>query len=690
MSSPGIGAHLKDLRRLQSTKIEDAIISQQDDHVLSRYGDIAWDLSPFLPARNLRTRKINFDLKFSNGTCLVGPENAALLQSVKRFLYTRWRVKAPHSRKYISAKSVMNNWGQLKALLKWMVEHDINSFSGLTQELCLSYARDMNSALASGTKVLNLQILTTYFDLREHLDDQLPMYPWGDAPPTLLAKYSRKQLSNGSRPSTTEVIPLRILRLLVQGALDYIENRASNLLTIRDRVCAIQAEERVQMESRHHAAYPQGFASIYNNEIEYLSVKVSHAASSRLNKACAEVGIASFLEFKQEIFHLRTACYILCAVFSGMRDSELASLEVGCFAKRQGFDGEEFCWLKGMTYKLEEDPKPAEWMVPEIVGLAVDVATRLGAPQRERCRARIAEKKCILHDTAVLKSARSKLVLELVEAEKHQYALMFTEHSNGRLLALSGLSASRGILKFAEQLGINIEQDDIADVIKHEKVKIGQGWPFAVHQFRRTFAVYVARNLMGDVRYLREHFKHWSIDMTLHYTRHDEGVDSTVFSDVLTERDELQIVILEKWMTTDASLSGGGGKRIVRFRERGDIKTVHDMHDFCRRLGEDVFIRGTGHSWCMSSGNGCGGHGLYDAIRCIGCGEGVIDSANLQVWRGIRQQQIDVLSCDDLGASSWERSVQHLREAETILIELGDSFEPFPVPASPLMEGHCV
>lgn len=176
--------------------------------------------------------------------------------------------------------------------------------------------------------------------------------------------------------------------------------------------------------------------------------------------------------------------------------------------------------------------------------------------------------------------------------------------------------------------------------------------------------------------------------MTLHYTRHDEELDTTVFAEILSERDDLQAVILEKWMTTDTPLTGGGGKRILEFRERGDIKTVRDMRDFCRRLGEDVFIRGTGHSWCMASGNGCGGHGLYDVIRCVGCGEGVIDSTNLQIWHGIRQQQIDVLNCNDLGESSWERSVQHLREAENTLKELGESFESFSVPLSPFLKSH--
>jgi hypothetical protein len=111
------------------------------------------------------------------------------------------------------------------------------------------------------------------------------------------------------------------------------------------------------------------------------------------------------------------------------------------------------------------------------------------------------------------------------------------------------------------------------------------------------------------------------------------------------------------------------------------VKAVRDMRDFCRKLGESVFIRGTGHSWCMASGNSCGGQGLYDAVRCTSCGEGVIDSTHIDIWKGIRQQQIDVLQCPDLGTPSRERSLDHLRKAERVLAELGAQVPPFKLAA---------
>lgn len=684
---PDAETHLVDLSKVPQAGIPDIPVSIVGDRVLSRYCDNIWDLNPYLPTKNNRQTKIRFDLAFTDGSCLTDVKHIRLLESAKRFLYVRWRVKAPHSRKYISARTMLNNWMQLRAVLIWMVAEDLRAFGDLTSQRCLAYAANQKGKLKGSTQIINLQILTTYYDLADHLVDPLPEYPWGTTAPIFLADNQHVARARGVRLATTEVIPARIMRVIVQRALDYVENHARRLLAVRDKILAVRKIERAKLHATHRIRYPDGFASIYRDEEQYLAVRLSHVAASSINKVCAQHGFESLGDFNRELIRLRTACHVTCAVFSGMRESELASLEVGCFSKREGFDGDTFCWLQGLTYKLERDPTPAKWMVPEIVGVAVDVATKLGAPTRTVCAGRILTIENTLKITTLQSNVKDKLLAELDEAKKHRYSLLFTERENGRILALGGASASNALREFSQSAGAIVEQQDMQGVINHEKVRVGEVWPLASHQFRRTFAVFVARNLLGDVRYLREHFKHWSIDMTLHYARHDDSVDVTVFSDVLTERDELQAIIMEKWIKTDAPLSGGGGARITTFRHRGDVKTVSDMREFCRRLGEDVYVRGTGHSWCLASGNGCGGHGLYDAVLCTACGESIIDSTHLLVWRGIRQQQIEVLQCPDLGQPSRQRCIEHLRKAEKILTDLGDVITPHKVPPSPFYDG---
>lgn len=678
------GSHLVDLNALASDEISDAIISSVDDLVLSRFSDNIWEMSPYLLTKNNKQSTIRFDCKFHDGSCLTSLEHCRLLDAAKRFLYARWRNRAPHSRKYVSARTVVNNWAQLRALLKWMVVRKIKTFGQLTSRHCLEYAASQKGRLKRNTQIINLQILTLYYDLRNYLTDPLVEYPWGNSAPIVLVGNTHITRVNGVRMATTEIIPSRLLRIIVQKALAYVESDADNILMTRDHILEILTTNREKLLELHRHKYPDGFSSIYRNESEYLAVRLSHISTKEINRTCVEHGFALRAGLKKELIRLRTACYIICAVFSGMRDSELASLEVGCFSKQEGFDNEIFCWLRGLTYKLERDPMPAQWMVPEVVGKAVDVATRLGAPERAGCFERIQTIEATLAESRVLSTDRSNLLAEIRKSRKHQHALMFSEHGNDRIQSLGGVALYNALHDFVKAAGAIVEPSDMEGVVDRNKVCVGDIWPLSPHQFRRTFAVFVARNLLGDFRYLREHFKHWSIDMTLYYMRNDQGVDATVFSEVLTERDELQSIILEKWIQPDSLLSGGGGKRIIAFRNRSDVKTVNDMRDFCRKLGEDVYVRGTGHSWCMASGSGCGGLGLYDIILCASCGEGVIDETHLQLWRGVREQQIEVLQCPDIGAPSWQRCVTHLRKAEKILSDLGETITPYPVPPSPL------
>ncbi|EAN1870832.1 hypothetical protein D8V51_23150 [Salmonella enterica] len=171
-----IGSHLVDIRPLHAPDIADVVISRRGSRVMSQYRDNVWDLAPYLPVKNLRQSTIHFDIALPDGSVLTDPQHAPLLAAAKRFLYMRWRIKAPHSRKYIAAKTVMNNWSQLRLLLKWMVLQGIASFSALTPELCLAYAASQEGKLKSSTRVINLQILSTYYDLRSHLIDNLPGY----------------------------------------------------------------------------------------------------------------------------------------------------------------------------------------------------------------------------------------------------------------------------------------------------------------------------------------------------------------------------------------------------------------------------------------------------------------------------------------------------------------------------------
>lgn len=679
--------HLVDPASIRDEELGNIAVSLQGDTVVSRYCDDTWNLAPYLPQKNSTEVRLKFGHPFKGGYRLTDPAYATLLASVKRFLYTRWRVAGGHLGRPVSALTIRTTWSQLRKLLAWMIEERLLSFSELTPEHCARFAASLVGRLQPGTVAMVLGTITSYYDMRDHLVDRIPDYPWQPhfGTPTGLARRGRRPRGESWRQATTEVIPLRIMSKLVRTALDYVENRADTLLLLRDQLAQRATHKLTDEKIAQRRDYPCGLSSVYAYEQQHLQAKACRQRSREERQLLAMHDYHSRREVDVDLLHLRTACYIVCATFSGMRDSELASLEVGCFVKRKGFDRETFCWLRGTTYKLERDPRPAEWMVPEVVGKAVAVATRLGAPQRALCVERIKVLERAAKARHLDERSRVEISVELERARRNQNALLVTCKRPGRISAVGRDTARHGLRAFGRMAGLMVEQQDLDGVIKRDRVRLGEIWPLTPHEFRRTFAVYVARHVLGDVRYLREHFKHWSLDMTLYYARHDTGADRSLISDIMTERDELQSLLVESWMHPHSALAGKGGHRIMGFRSRGELKTVHDMRDFCRKLGESVFIRGTGHSWCMASGNGCGGQGLYDAVRCTSCGEAVIDSTHVNIWKGIRQQQIDVLQCPDLGTPSRQRCLDHLRKAERVLADLGADITPFP---SATPEGH--
>lgn len=244
--------------------------------------------------------------------------------------------------------------------------------------------------------------------------------------------------------------------------------------------------------------------------------------------------------------------------------------------------------------------------------------------------------------------------------------------------ALSNSTSNKNLKQLAKRFNLIVIPEDLVETRDRNAIKTDDCWPLATHRFRRTFAVFVARNMLGDVRYLRHHFKHWSIDMTLYYAS-DPLFDDSLLESALSARDQLQAAVLLAWLVDEKPLAGGRGSHIMKFRGRSTVKTAKNPAALAKAVGDGVFIRGTGHSWCLATSTGCGGEGIYDAIRCVKCSESVIDQSHVGIWKEIRVQQIETLSWPDMGTPSMERAKKHIREAEAVLVELGEPFEPYEV-----------
>jgi integrase len=84
--------------------------------------------------------------------------------------------------------------------------------------------------------------------------------------------------------------------------------------------------------------------------------------------------------------HLQTACYIVIAYLSGMRDSEVKHLRRGCLTARRDDTGRVYRWtVTSQAFKGEQRPEGVEatWVVGEPVGRAVAVLEQLQPPGQD-------------------------------------------------------------------------------------------------------------------------------------------------------------------------------------------------------------------------------------------------------------------------------------------------------------------
>jgi integrase len=644
---------------------------------LSSYEDMRWDFRPYIATVNVQRRDgiIDFAAALPSGARLSEPEHVDLLQATKALIYVRWMFPAVKSGKRLKARTVIGEWKSLGLLLNWMIENGVQRFQDITAEVAQKFVswlidrRNRNGySIRNGLKPAAL--IDTMYHSRSMLPDAPREHPWPDSGVSIELGVRRSDLT--LLGATTEIIPRRLLIKLGAYAQKLVAEDVQPVLEAWTSIW--QEVDRIVDEMRHEEELQKDlrWGRVNHQSCSKKERMLYKEFGSRLPPIARAHGYADIDSLLVDVHNLTAACYALCGVFSGMRDSELAALKHGCFKRTIEPDGEEYCWLEGLVFKTEEDPRPGRWMVPPVVERAVRRAEAISAPLVRR-GARLLELLQADYSVSEDESKRSKIAMEIEGLRKLDNCLFLRTHTSNLLPSSPTNSSTNAWLKdLAADAELTLELDDMGEVRDRVRLTPGVVWPLATHQFRRTFAVFVARNLLGDVRYLRHHFKHWSIDMSLHYAS-DPTLDDSVFETVSSMRDELQAEVVAGWIVGDQKVAGGRAPQVVQFRSRNTVKTVKDARDLARSLGDGIYVRGTGHSWCLTETEGCGGEGLYDAIRCVGCGESLIDESHVPVWQAIRDQQIELLDSPDLGVPAKTRVQRHLDAADAVLRDLAGS-----------------
>jgi integrase len=572
--------------------------------VVSRFGDYVWDFYPYIPQENLppAEKQVDWRIALPDGRLLTDPEHAGLLRATKEFIWSLF-ADPVEGRARPTMLTLCRKVNDSKLLLRWMVRLGLKRFAELAG-LTLDYVPvaklgEEGRPAASVTVTLRLAIVEDIYHQRDKLNDALLVHPWPHESSVSLAGLTRDA---AHRKPKTEFIPDAVVYRLSKAALDYVQNRSSDILT----------------------------------EL---------------------AGYRCSAELTTEAIWLRTACYIVINLFSGIRSSEMMSLAENCIAPCKSRDGStDILWLHGTIYKTGVRPK--RWLVPPIVEEAVRVLTRLTAPLRRE----LEREECEIQERLVLAIAqeRTRLVKRLDIVRKHKTKLFLAiKRNKGNEASVLSSTAMRGDLKrFC--ITSDIRGDD------------GQPYLLHPHQFRRTYARFIARSQLGDLLTLRDHFGHWSIDMTVYYA--DGGADgyetdAELLEMVVLEKGDRQSEILGGYLNSDAPLANGGHW----LKDwRASVRTAANKEALIKEYAGTITLNGTGHSWCVGNvrGAGCGGLCVFEAQMCVECNYGIIGEEHRPVWDGIREQQREALELDDMGPGGRARAQTILRYAEKVLLRL--------------------
>lgn len=448
--------------------------------------------------------------------------------------------------------------------------------------------------------------------------------------------YSKVEL--GLRPMTV-YNRLRIFDLLWQFKIEtrYPLTRSpwgkSNLSRFTNLRKEANADAKDGGRAGQTAIIPQDVqAAVFN----YCECVLKQAPEILKNRHAVQWG-----ERDSQLVQVRDAVLYILSITSGMRNEEAIGVESGAWRKETR-DGVEFCWVTTVEHKTLKGK--VEYLVPALTIDALEIARQYAGPLQAKLAAEV---KLLQARTTTLSEKERLIRLEKARRDSNKIFLCLSGKGNSRIDAMSGSASISAFKRLAKAAGVS--------------------WDLRPHQCRRTYARTIVESRMGraSLVFLKWQFKHSSISMTQLYASNPLQ-DAAIFDEILQEMTYFKMDLIDSWLE-DRPLTGGAGREISRLR----AIPIDNRSDLLAQTAAQVHIRATGHGWCLAEEKGCGGAGLYEATRCAGCKSSVIDETFLATWRGILDQQKELLAITDAGPAVQQRAIRELRIASQVMKELG-------------------
>lgn len=273
----------------------------------------------------------------------------------------------------------------------------------------------------------------------------------------------------GFKENRTPCIPENIYAALLALSLDYVVKWAPTIIDPWLEVLTLWKA----IESR-----PLSFS----HQEKLLSAGVKRILS-KCSATWRNAPWFSLGDLQQELCQLRTAATIVVLALSGVRPSELLSIENGCCVSDVLEGGEKVWFLNTSVHKHRPGGGPDTWVVIEEVKIALDVLEKI----TERIRLELGDDRLFLS---------SGVPFAVTGRRDPSSADVLT---TAALIYQIGAFVRHGEQVLNRNIPINIEVDGVPAV-----------WRFNLRQFRRTLARHIVRQPFGVIAGMLQ-YKHVSV-----------------------------------------------------------------------------------------------------------------------------------------------------------------------------------
>ncbi len=402
----------------------------------------------------------------------------------------------------MSLTSFRSKWSQIVRFIVHLLSYPnpVLRFSDVLPHHCEDYVKNiLGAGLSKSTASGFLSSLSQLFAYSKSINYGLVIDPLGGRSVRDLTKKLK-------RTKKTKIVPEKTLGEIFRASLQYIELFAPYLFSAAELVAPLRKHFQ---KIRHRPDSTEFY-------VEAAAQMAKHGgAQAQLQGTRLQGGVTSVKELHQQFDYLQFACFVIVAITTGMRLSELMSMRRGGWEIESHPGEEDLFWVKSRIFKMQfvAQGRKAKWLGGPICAKAVFALERLLNYRSSSCD----------------KSAH----------------LFSGTRETGALKVFSPLTIRHNLTSYMEML-------EIVD-------STGKVFHLYPKMFRSTFAFLVARHDTTNLLALKEHMKHISLRTTEYYA----GTDVELWMEIAEEEENLSFETFDKVLRSE-HLAGPGGVRLKK------------------------------------------------------------------------------------------------------------------------------